>query len=747
QKVFGQIFNHLTSRKTNSRFYWDSMRNTFDPIVARLCFHFFSIQQQLKYNSFRLLFEDSELFLSQDASSSSSSSSSSPTKEPVPYYCANRHPLLLEDAPLSLCKEATVKWMDAEPKVEKHLVRAGEILYVAEKNRARDSESINVVVVTLAVSPAIATERRLHPTGQCKAAAAVEMRERGRHSCWKWLSFLDERFSEKFAKWYPHGSSYKTLKDMYEFEEKLDCEYRTFFNDKDKFIKYRNAGEDARKRQTSMAFGELMSEIEEKKELTNSYQISCAPQLFLAVQVLSWNDLSRAFSYDSKLCAQYPLTAQLLACNEDSWVIQYLPSIAKLLKHVHDEYSQQLLPEQLYDVHIKDIVKQKRECYSWWSDLYLQNHPTFAREHNRFLHTLCRLKRLSVHEHKKDDDDNNKNDNDDDNKGEREITLYDNDQVTYKWLFDVTSNDVLCFDKNKLNEIIRRHSAPVLEYGAINSESKYFDFASIENDIYHSFVHGRRPLALGVPLFQYRNDLDIHNSIATIETQHQDSQTAQIELLWEHTRLYTASSLQKQKGLEALNDVVVFLSNNLDQLFDTPLINLLQRMHFEEKDWSLFDFQIHIKDKKNVLCIKHVAALWRFLNNLMRIECLDESSITPFVLEIYRYPLSNELQQQIKAFVKKTPLTTMKDILRVWREIAYKLGQVQRNPPCAQEFQLAFLLRHYLRDNDLRHFPHEYLEWRFCATAYHCAYQEWKKKDERPASSWFRTFLSNIPFF
>ncbi|ETN97434.1 hypothetical protein RFI_40095, partial [Reticulomyxa filosa] len=238
------------------------------------------------------------------------------------------------------------------------------------------------------------------------------------------LHFWMKDFSEKFAKWYPHGSSYKTLKDMYEFEEKLDCEYRTFFNDKDKFIKYRNAGEESGKQQTSTAFGELMSEIEEKKELTDSYQISCAPQLFLAVQVLSWNDLSRAFSHDSKLYAQYPLTAQLLACNEDAWAMQYLPSIAKLLKHVHDKYSQQLLPEQLYYVCINDTVEQKRECYSWWSDLVMcWNHfashyqqlqaekmlipiervvvvnakTARARfnEHNRFLHTLCRLKRLS----------------------------------------------------------------------------------------------------------------------------------------------------------------------------------------------------------------------------------------------------------------------------------------------------------------------------------------------------------------
>ncbi|ETN97158.1 hypothetical protein RFI_40374, partial [Reticulomyxa filosa] len=265
-------------------------------------------------------------------------------------------------------------------------------------------------------------------------------------------------------------------------------------------------------------------------------------------------------------------------------------------------------------------------------------------------------------------------------------------------------------------------------------------FASIENDIYHTFVHGRGLLALDIPLFQYRNELDIRHCIATIETQFQEIRTSQIKSLWEHTHLSTISSMQKQKALEALNNAIVFLFNDLDQLhLDTPLTDLFQQLQFEKKDQSLFFIRSHAKSDCTTLCIKHIGALWRVLNNLVRSERLHDDFITPFVLEMYRHSLPNELQKQIKGFVKKTSLAIMKEVLDAWREIAYKQGQIERKQSNAQEFQLVFSLQQHLSENDLSCFP--CLTWRFCAAAYRCAYQESKKKDQR-LLSFFQKFRS-----
>ncbi|ETO03239.1 hypothetical protein RFI_34171 [Reticulomyxa filosa] len=828
QTAFKQIFNHLTST-VKSRFHWESMEDTLDPIVARLCFHFLCMQQYLKHNPFRLLFADSGSFLSPDISSPA------PAKEPVPYYCWNGHPLLLEDASLfvysevicgidgcgaKVCTPSISKTSAFPPelpsKVETKPPRSKSIWYMLRRyyTSPKRMEPTTIKLTTwlllrlvnhlalLLRDECIPEDRdKLQQLVQHKSEESVsnmlwwqvkndwkqlegltglneELLEMGLHS---WL----KDFSDNFEKWYPNGLIATSMEEVYKFEERLDKEYDTFFNSKDRFISLRNNGRDVAKRPMLTAFSELMAEIEETKALTDLYQMSCMPQLFLVVQSLTWKDLSCAFSHNPRLCDQYPLTAQLLSWNEGIWTLQYLPSIAKLVKHVHDEYSRQKLPEQLRSVRITDVVKQRYECNLWWNELVLcwnsfavycqrlkANDLSKSIEHvavidtkavtaqfsiytiirllqdeqNLFLKTLRRLRRLSTHEDGKNDGD--------ENEGERKSQHHcnDNNRATYKFMFDITPNDVLCFDKKKLNAIIQRHSVPVLEYGAINDshyyKHKYFDLASIENEIYQHFVHGRQPLALGVPLFQYRHDLDIHNSITTIETQHHDIQTAQIETLWEHTRLYTVSSLQKQKALEVLNDAIVFLSDNPDQFrSDMPLTDLLQNMHFEKKDWGLFELQTHFNDAADVLCVKHIASLWRFLNNLVRIERLDESSIAPFVLEMYRRPLSNELQKQVKDFVKKTSLTIMKEVLRVWREIAYKLGQVQRDSSNIQEFQLVFLLRTHFSDNDLRYFPHQSLTWRFCAAAYHCAYQEWRKKDEQPTSSWIQLLLSKFPFF
>ncbi|ETO22143.1 hypothetical protein RFI_15060 [Reticulomyxa filosa] len=111
-----------------------------------------------------------------------------------------------------------------------------------------------------------------------------------------------------------------------------------------------------------------------------------------------------------------------------------------------------------------------------------------------------------------------------------------------------------------------------------------------------------------------------------------------------------------------------------------------------------------------------------------QLEYLNENSITPFVLDIYQQALPNRIQSQIEDFVKRKSLGIMKDILKTWREVAYKQGQIIRD----ENSQFSHWLEQDLPDNQLEYFPHQSLTWSYCASAYQCAYQEWKKQDQQP---------------
>ncbi|ETO15888.1 hypothetical protein RFI_21476 [Reticulomyxa filosa] len=213
-----------------------------------------------------------------------------------------------------------------------------------------------------------------------------------------------------------------------------------------------------------------------------------------------------------------------------------------------------------------------------------------------------------------------------------------------------------------------------------HDKSKCFDLESIENDIRHTFVHGRRPLTFIIPLFEYRSGFDIHSCITTIETRHKKCKNAQFQSFWDKLNLSAASPLEKQKALGMLNDVIVYLYQNPKNFrVNMILTKLLEKLQFEKKDWVLFSQRGCSDDRRDQLCGKHVGVLWRQLHNIVQSESLDESSIAPFVLGIYRQPLTDEARTQIKEFVKRTSMGTMKGILKAWREIAYKQGQIERN--------------------------------------------------------------------
>ncbi|ETO08633.1 hypothetical protein RFI_28757 [Reticulomyxa filosa] len=547
-------------------------------------------------------------------------------EEPVLYYCRNGHPLLFKDTSSPLHKEAICQIDGCGAKVFAPSSKASP----KTEGRSTGSKSIWFVIERFYTSP-----KRIEPTtlssstwlllrllyhlplllrGECIPQDSEKLKQLvqgGRASDVLWcqvkhdlkqlegVTGLNEEllevalhswikhFSDKFEKWYPNG-----LPPFYSIS--LEDVYK--FEEKlDK---------------------ECMAFFKDKDKNRRDERA----------------ELRKAVRLDDAVPAQHCQAAETCA----------------------RRICAKIAPEEFHHVCIDDVMKQRHECKLWWNELVLcwnslavvasnSKQMIIIRlledEHNRFLNTFYCSKRRSTHEQKKEE--------------EEEISLHDNDKTSYKWFLDITQGDILCFDKEKLNCIIRRHFIPLLEYGAIKDshylQPKCFDFASIENDIYHTFIKS----------------------------------------LWEHTHLSTISPMQKQKALEALNNAIVFLFNDLDQLhLDTPLTDLFQQLQFEKKDQSLFFIRSHAKSDCTTLCIKHIGALWRVLNNLVRSERLHDDFIAPFVLEMYRHSLPNELQKQVKGFVKKTPLTTMKEVLDAWREIAYKQGQIERKQSNPQEFQL-----------------------------------------------------------
>ncbi|ETO07893.1 hypothetical protein RFI_29499, partial [Reticulomyxa filosa] len=771
----------LTSLSKDKKLSFKSISDITGSTVASLRCHFLQILADMEDNPFKLLQNKSELFFPD--STWCGITANEPSKV---YYCMNHHPLLINGSEDLLkqvkcqvngCK-ASVSDIDlktfSRPTIASTTNNVSFVLtryYTFPKKMEPDTmRPIIFVLLRLLYHLLLLARNEEHSKDREKIRQLVKQPNASDVTKFLWdktkrdfkrlqvLTNLDEEllciaihlwmtdFSEKFKKWNCHESSNYSLQKINEFEEALDKEYSIFF---------------------LIARLKLICEIEETKEVDERHETIYIERLFLEVQTLSWRDLFHVFTANPSLANDYPLIAQLLNWDWGIWYLQYLPDIAHLIKYIHKKYSRQLMPDELYRIQEDEIFEQthlykksKNSFVSCWNYFAL-NHQQLQQDfknlpmdqvciidsnvnnlqfniyqiirhleyqHNEFLKTF----EQSEHPH---------------------IQIFEKkedrlSQHHWKYFFDITRYDILCFDKEALNAIIQRRSTPILEYGQ-SDKSKYFDLAAIENDIYHTFVHGRQQVTFIIPLFEYRNELDIRNCITIIETKYKDFKYAQFQSFWDNLRLSVASPLQKQKALEMINDAIVHLfqkSNTIN--IDIELTNLFKNLQFEKKDWILFDRINDFNDNKtNKLCIKHIGILWRQLRNLVQLEQLDESSILPFVLNNYRQPLTNEIKIQLKEFVNKTLLGTRTDILRAWREIAYKQGQIKRD----SNTKLGFFLEQYVSKNQLEYFPSHLLTWNYCAFAYQyayqCIHQEWKKHDQKLVHpTWIMKFWAKMPF-
>ncbi|ETO29349.1 hypothetical protein RFI_07773 [Reticulomyxa filosa] len=770
QKIFWQIFIHWSDFKKSGL----PIKDTTDIIAITLGFHFVSILPFMKQNPFQLLLTDSESFLPVSIASNESLKV---------HYCSNGHALLIDDeskqqvkCQINDCEASIVKTISKESNQRRDTTDTKDDWFVLKRFYAppkkTESSSLKPLISTLLqllyhLLLFLRNESIPQDTTKIQQLIGQTNHENVSEYLWKKIKYylkvlqtltnLNEEllciaihlwikdFSKKFEEWYPEGLPSNDSKVVCRFEKDLDEEYSTFFNSKAKFIQLRNKSEIMLNNDNKWL--ELMSEIEETKEVDERHETIYIERLFLEVQKFSWRDLFHVFTANPSLANGYPLIAQLLNWDWNIWYLQYLPDIAHLIKYVHKKYSRQLMPDELYRIQ-KDKIFEQTHSYKKLKNCFVSCWNYFALNHQQLQHdfknlpidqvciidsnvnnsqfNIYQIIRHLEHQHneflKIFKQSNHPHIQVIEEKKENSLS-----QHTYKYFFDITKHDILCFDKAALNTIIERRSNPILEYGQ-SDKSKYFDLAAIENDIYHTFIHGRQQITFVIPLFEYRNEFDICNCITTIETKYKVLKCAQFQSFWDNLRLSVASSLQKQRALEMINDAIVHLFQKNNEInIDVELTELFKNLQFEKKDWILFDKLNYFNNKADKLCVKHIGVLWRQLRNSVRSEQLDESSIIPFVLEIYQQPLTNEIKVQIKEFVNKTSLGTVKDILSAWREIAYKQGQIKRD---LSNVEFSHLLEQYVSKDQLECFPSHLVTWNYCAFAYQyayqCVYQEWK---------------------
>ncbi|ETO25837.1 hypothetical protein RFI_11300, partial [Reticulomyxa filosa] len=313
-----------------------------------------------------------------------------------------------------------------------------------------------------------------------------------------------------------------------------------------------------------------------------------------------------------------------------------------------------------------------------------------------------------------------------------------------KSLFDIHENDIVCLDKDQVTEIIRQWSLPSLKYGNITqTQNNVLDLSAIENEIAYRFIKNREILEIGIPFLQFSNQLNIKNCVAIIEENNKELKKESIDQPLLKTFLTSLKSQSEmQRTLEILNEVLVFVSQNIKtidllsrnhQIFsflnilslfflyrDKQFVELLEQMSFDEKSCKLFIMDLKEQQKMFILC-RHMCNLWRLLNNAVQLKFVDESTIDNYVLDIYKVPLTELLKQQLQEMVQKTSLAIIKEILDAWREVVQSEGQKMRElkkKDTKPELFSNWLDNIVFFENELEFFPKESLTWEYCAAGY-----------------------------
>ncbi|ETO06593.1 hypothetical protein RFI_30796 [Reticulomyxa filosa] len=504
---------------------------------------------------------------------------------------------------------------------------------------------------------------------------------------------------QAFNSWYPKGLIQADITSTYEFEMKFNTKFGGFFEQIRKFNELKDRSKIVMEEKLELKT--ILSEIEETKAVDNSYRSQYIPHLFLTVHKVSFDDLAQRFITEPSLKTKHPLLYHVMCSKKEVWSVKYLPAIGLFTKAVYSRFSRQITSQQYQQTTIAQVLDEWKEkgcdseveawrgleaCWNTLANERVRHEcssfviPKLHNEHeisldlvtaqdtengllivkiiqlledaqNTFLERIAKFKEHADHEEKfiEQNTENQRQDI-------REKS---------KSLLDVHESDVIGLDKKQVTEIIYQWSLPSLKYGAIQElRNNVLDLSAIENEIYYRFAF-----------------------LSSLKSQN-----------------------EKQRAFETLNEVIVFVSQNVKSIdllskkkkrgtfFFTgkSLVDLLEQMSFDEKNCKLFAMKVE-EPQENILLCRHMCNLWRLLNNAMQLETFTGTTET-----------------KLDEMVERTALATIKDILETWREIAQSQGQQTRDLNKAEPFSNWLMFY----ENELDFFPKDSLTWNYCASGY-----------------------------
>ncbi|ETO17713.1 hypothetical protein RFI_19603 [Reticulomyxa filosa] len=561
------------------------------------------------------------------------------------------------------------------------------------------------------------------------------------------LNALPQTFNQR----YPNGLDGTDLTTTYKFETKFEKWYCEFFRQTIQFNELNNRSKIAVDEDKALKV--IISEIEETKAIDSFYREQYVPHLFLTIHKVSFDDLANRFMTEPSLKNRHPLLYHVMCAKDELWSVKYLPVVGQWMKYVYFHYSQQISRQECQRKTITQAIEEwKQKGYGSELESYQQLWSGFKTCWNTLANRKVRNDCKSFVIPKLYNDDsislefsiaqNNENGlilvkiiellQDANNAFLEDVMMeskmHANNEEKYdakdedfnqmqkamgknKSLFDIHRNDIV-------TEIIRQWSLPSLEYGVINqNRNNIFGFKS------YRFIKNRQFLEISVPFFQFSSQLNIKNCVAIVEKNNRELKTEPIDQPLLRTFLSSLKSQSEiQRALEILNEVIVFVSQNIKIIdLDKKFVELLEQMSFDEKSCKLFMVDLEEQQKSFILC-RHICNLWRLLDNTVQLEFVNKSTIDNYVLDIYKLPLIEPLKQQLQVMIQKTSLGIIKEILDAWREVVQSEGQSIRDLSKKEPFS-NWLDKVMFYDNELEFFPKELLTWEYCANGYAYLYE------------------------
>ncbi|ETO01346.1 hypothetical protein RFI_36093, partial [Reticulomyxa filosa] len=314
------------------------------------------------------------------------------------------------------------------------------------------------------------------------------------------LSMALHRWFCEFGRWYnqtgPETVQVVIPSVIHNFEKMLENEYISFFNTPEIL------------ESTFVYDSEISHIIHEKKEEKISPNESFIRNLFLVTRQMSSEELLFKLYNNLKLANKYPLLFNTLKIYNKLKCVKYLSSIGQWMKYCYMEYSGRLTHRECQNTTMNIIISNCRDmkaiqewqkfkqCWNMFVDERvtvgsteikipkLSNDDKEVNIQNNLLKSIGSYKRKSS---------SSNNENKQEEKGEQKYGNNSTSIIFSKSLFNISNQDIICIDKETIDDIIRSWYCPTLEYGQ-DYRKEWIDFESIENEIYDRAIFGRREI-------------------------------------------------------------------------------------------------------------------------------------------------------------------------------------------------------------------------------------------------------------